>query len=222
MQRVPGSKTVKCNVKSRYCFRLSESGCQRIEKNGSRGRKAEALTLEVHKEEATLIPKKQATAPQKKSAAPKKEAAAPAKTLSRKSEPLPQKEREISAKAEVLRSRKIEAQKTTASEHVSMPSFKGVINEDDSNPPVYIKLQRVLLVPRGLTRARIRMLLLSYEKKLRGELSAQQAEYKQIVVWAYDDMDRADEGAGGWVGMVSNQPATGKLSDAPQLLIPES
>lgn len=77
------------------------------------------------------------------------------------------------------------------------------------------------MVPRGLTKARVRMLLLSYEKKLRDELNGQKADYKQIVIWAYDDFDRADEGAGGWVGMISNRSPSGELTDAPELLIPE-
>ena len=75
----------------------------------------------------------------------------------------------------------------------------------------------VLLVPRGIAKAQIRALLLSYEKKIRTELKAQKAKYKQIMIWAYDDFERADEGAGGWVGMITSEPKTGKLSDNPKL-----
>jgi len=32
-----------------------------------------------------------------------------------------------------------------------------------------------------------------------------------------DDFERADEGAGGWVGMITNDAKTGKLSDNPKL-----
>ena len=92
-----------------------------------------------------------------------------------------------------------------------------IINEDDNHPPVYIKRRRVLLVPRGLAKAQIRTLLLSYVKKIRSELKAQKAKYKQIMIWAYDDFERADEGAGGWVGMITNDAKTGKLSDNPKL-----
>jgi len=245
---------VQCEING-IVFGYPKADVKRIEKNGSGGQTAETLTLEVHKEEATVIPKKQAAVPKKNKAAPEKEAAAPAKdavsagkqaatsktqtagpakkpappgseasirepakTPSTKSEPLVQKETGGKAAAPTVQEKK--AEKAAPAQYASIPAFKEIINEDDRNPPVYIKLQRVLLVPRGLKKAQIKNLLLSYEKKLRDELNAQTAEYKQIVIWAYDDFGRADEGAGGWVGMISNEPQTGKLSDAPKLLIP--
>jgi len=249
---------VQCEING-IVFGYPKADVKRIEKNGSGGRAAETLTLEVHKEEVTVIPKKQAAVPKKDKAALKKEAVTPgkdavsaskqasiskteavtpkkkaalpkaeasidepAKTLSRKSAPPPRKEREISKKATATVSQEKKAQKAAAIEYGGIPSFKVIINEDDRNPPVYIKLQRVLLVSQGLKKAQIRTLLLSYEKELRDELNAQKAGYKQIVIWAYDDFDRAKEGAAGWVGMISNEPVTGKLSDDPELLIPES
>ena len=249
---------VQCEING-IIFGYPKADVKRIEKNGSGGQTAETLTLEVHKEEATVIPKKQAVVPKKDKAAPEKEAAAPAKdavsvgkqtstsrtetagptkkpappksevsirepakTPAEKSEPPIQKEKETVGKAAAPAVQEKKAEKPAPAEYASIPAFKEIINEDDRNPPAYIKLRRVLLVPRGLTKAQIKNLLLSYEKKLRDELNARTAEYKQIVIWAYDDFGRADEGAGGWVGMVSNQRATGKLSDAPQLLIPES
>jgi hypothetical protein len=109
--------------------------------------------------------------------------------------------------------------KAAPPQYAGIPSFKEIINEDDNNPPAYIKRRRVLLVARGLAKARIRALLLSYGKKLRNELNAQKARYKRIVVWIYDDFGKADEGAAGWVGMVSNEQNSGELSDQPKLLI---
>jgi len=247
---------VQCEING-IVFGYPKADVARIEKNGSGGRTAETITLEVHEKEVTVTPEDQAAVPEKVEAAPKKEAAAPVKdvvsadeqvsvsktetprpqtktalrevakpihepaeTLSAKSEPPPQKEGEISEKAAAPISQEKKTQEAAEPEYAAIPSFEEVINEDDRNPPAYIKLQRVLLVPRGLTKASIRTLLLSYEKKLRDELNTRQARYKQIVIWVYDDFERADEGAGGWVGMISNQPATGKLSDAPELVIP--
>ena len=247
---------VQCEING-IIFGYPKADVKRIEKNGSGGQTAETLTLEVHKEEATVIPKKQAVVPKKDKAAPEKEAAAPAKdavstgkqastsktqpagpakkpvlpgseasirepakTPSAKSEPPIQKETGGKAAAPAVQEKK--AEKAAPAQYASIPAFKEIINEDNRNPPVYIKLQRVLLVPRGLTKAQIKNLLLSYEKKLRDDLNARTAEYKQIIIWAYDDFGRADEGAGGWVGMISNEPENGKLSDAPKLLIPGS
>ena len=247
---------VQCEING-IIFGYPKADVKRIEKNGSGGQTAETITLEVHKEEATVIPKKQAAAPKKDKAAPEKEAVAPAKdavsagkqastsktqpagpakkpappgpkasirepakTPSGKSEPAAQKGKEAGGKATAPAVQEKKAEKAAPAEYASIPAFKEIINEDDRNPPVYIKLQRVLLVPRRLTKAQIKNLLLSYEKKLRDELNAQTAEYKKIVIWAYDDFGKADEGAGGWVGMISNEPVTGKLSDAPKLLIP--
>jgi hypothetical protein len=249
---------VQCEING-IIFGYPKADVKRIEKNGSGGQTAETLTLEVHKEEATVIPKKQAVVPKKDKAAPEKEAAAPAKdavstgkqasasktqttgpakkpappgpeasirepakTLSGKSGPPVQKEKETGGKTAAPAVQEKKAEKAAPAEYASIPAFKEIINEDDRNPPVYIKLQRVLLVPRGLTKAQIKNLLLSYEKKLRDELNTETAEYKQIIIWAYDDFSRADEGAGGWVGMISNEPENGKLSDAPKLLIPGS
>jgi len=173
---------VQCEING-ILFGYPKAEVKRIEKNGSGSRSAAALPRQVHKEEVTVVPKKQAAVAKKDKAAPKKEAA--------------------------------------ATESAGIPSFKVIINEDDRNPPFYIKLQRVLLVAPGLTKAQIRTLLLSYEKKLRDELIARKAKSKQIVIWAYDDFERANEGAAGWVGMISNKSATEKLSDAPELTMPE-
>ncbi len=75
-----------------------------------------------------------------------------------------QKEMAIQEK-DTARPKKEAAKKAVVSEYAGMPSFKVIINEDDNHPPVYIKRRRVLLVPRGLAKAQIRTLLLSYEKK---------------------------------------------------------
>lgn len=198
-----------------------------VPKKDKAAQKKEAATPPkeaVSADKQAAISKTETAGPEKKAAPPKAEASItePAKTLSGKSAPPPAKESEISGKAAASVPQEKKAQKAAATESAGIPPFKVIINEDDRNPPVYIKLQRVLLVPRGLTKAQIRTLLMSYEKELRDELNARKAEYKQIVIWAYDDFDRADEGAGGWVGMISNEPVNGKLSDAPELLIPES
>jgi hypothetical protein len=249
---------VQCEING-IVFGYPKADVKRIEKNGSGGQTAETITLEVHKEEATVIPGKQAAVSKKDKAAQKKQAATPAKDAasagkqastsktetagpakkpappgaeasirepakipSGKSQPVPpiQKDKETGGKATAPVVQEKKAEKAAPAEHASIPAFKEIINEDDRNPPVYIKLQRVLLVPRGLTKAQIRNLLLSYEKKLRNEFGSRKAEYKKIVIWAYDDFDRADEGAGGWVGMIANETVAGKLSDAPKLIIP--
>ena len=116
-------------------------------------------------------------------------------------------------------SKKEKSPETASPQYASIPMFKEIINEDDNNPPAYIKRRRVLLVARGLAKSRIKALLLSYEKKLRNELNAQKAKYKLIVVWAYDDFEMADEGAAGWVGMISNEQKAGRLSEDPKLVI---
>ena len=116
-------------------------------------------------------------------------------------------------------SKKEKSRETASPQYASIPMFKEIINEDDNNPPAYIKRRRVLLVARGLAKARIKALLVSYEKKLRNELNAQKAKYKLIVVWAYDDFQMADEGAAGWIGMISNGQLGGQLSEDPILSI---
>jgi hypothetical protein len=109
--------------------------------------------------------------------------------------------------------------KAASPQYASMPMFKVVVDEDDNNPPAYIERRRFLLVPRGLAKDQISALLLSYEKKLRNELSAQKARYKLIVIWVYDDFGKADEGAAGWIGMISNEQQGGELSEDPVLSI---
>ncbi len=143
----------------------------------------------------------------------------PQKVVSEKLAPPPVKEKAIAAKTAGPVPQKQTPPKAAAAERASLPSFKEIINEDDRNAPAYIKLRRVLLVPPGLAKVQIRALLLSHEKKLRNELDDQEANYKLVKIWAYDDYDTADEGAGGWVGMISNGQKTGKLSDDPELVI---
>jgi hypothetical protein len=173
-----------------------------------------------------LVSKKGTSAPEKQAKASKREPVIPEKKSSATGE-----KRVVAQKAtsdptdkavvakETQVTKKKRPPKATAPRYAGIPSFKEIINEDDNNPPVYIKRRRVLLVPRGLTKAQIRALLLSYEKKLRNELNNRKAEYKLIVVWVYDDFERADEGAAGWVGKISNQQKSGKLSDNPELVI---
>ncbi len=187
---------IKCKIGG-FVFGYPKAEVKRIEK-GQIGRKEEpvgrkeepAPIQEVH-EKVTAIPKKEPASLKKKA-------------IQKKEGPAPKKEK---------------AKKAVAPEYAKIPAFKVLINEDDNNPPAYIKRRRVLLVRKGLTKDQIRTLLLSYEKKLRNELKAQSAKYKLIVVWAYDDFYKADEGAGGWVGMISNDPKTGGLSDNPKLSI---
>ena len=187
---------IKCKIGG-FVFGYPKAEVKRIEK-GQIGRKEEpvgrkeepAPIQEVH-EKVTAIPKKEPASLKKKA-------------IQKKEGPAPKKEK---------------AKKAVAPEYAKIPAFKVLINEDDNNPPAYIKRRRVLLVRKGLTKDQIRTLLLSYEKELRNELKAQSAKYKLIVVWAYDDFYKADEGAGGWVGMISNDPKTGGLSDNPKLSI---
>jgi outer membrane protein assembly factor BamE (lipoprotein component of BamABCDE complex) len=191
---------VKCKIGD-IVFGYPKDEVERIETGRLRDNKAAAPILKVHKE-VTVIPQKEMAIQKKDTARPKKEAAIPNKQT-------------VTPKKAVSIPKKEKAKKAVVSEYAGLPSFKVIINEDDNNPPVYIKRRRVLLVPRGLAKAQIRTLLLSYEK--RTELKAQKAKYKQIMIWTYDDFERADEGAGGWVGMITNEPKTGKLSDNPKL-----
>ena len=166
----------------------------------------------------TGVPKKETSVSRKQALPVKKEVLAfkkPAAVFPTAAS-IPQNKKKVLAK-QIPGSKKIAPKKAVATQHARIPSFKLVINEDDNNSPIYIKRRRVLLVPRGLAKTQIRALLLSYEKKLRNELNAQKARYKVIVVWAYDDYDRADEGAGGWVGMISNEQKSGKLSENPDV-----
>jgi hypothetical protein len=174
-----------------------------------------------------IVVKKETSAPKKKAMVSKKETVIPKKetplTVNMKAVPdkaaSPPKKKKAASAKEMPAPKKASPPNEAPSQYSSIPSFKEIINEDDNNPPAYIKRRRVLLVSRGLAKARIRALLLSYEKKLRNELNAQKARYKLIVVWAYDDFDRADEGAAGWVGMISNGQKTGELSETPELVI---
>ena len=223
------SGEVKCEIGG-IVFGYPQADVVRIEKGRSGGKKAAATLLEVHKE-VTVVPAKETatqqkatTGPDKKPAMPGQEPVAPQKKamVSPKEALVPQKAAVTSKKETVIPKKEASVPrepKAVVSQYAGIPAFKEVINEDDNNPPVYIKRRRVLLVARGLAKARIRALLLSYEKKLRTELNAQKVRYKLIVVWAYDDFDRADEGAAGWVGMISNEQKAGKLSDNPELLI---
>jgi hypothetical protein len=125
----------------------------------------------------------------------------------------------VKQKKETATPQKIIAKKATEPERVEIPTFKIVINEDDDNSPIYIKRRRTLLVKKGLSKPQIKNLLLSYEKKLRNELKARQAKYKLIIIWVYDDLEKAKSGIAGWTGMISNDQESGKLSDSPKLLI---
>ena len=162
------------------------------------------------------VPQMKAKATKKAKAVPKKEAPVSGKTkaVSQKAVPIPENKKGTPAKV-IPAAKKKKAPKVIEPKYASIPAFKVLINEDDSNPPVYIKRRRVLLVSRGLPKAQIRALLLSYEKKIRNELKVKNARYKQILVWVYDDFKRADEGAGGWVGMITNDLKSGQLSDNP-------
>ena len=133
--------------------------------------------------------------------------------------PTPQRKRKLAAKQIPVFKKKFPAKKAVVSQYARIPTFEVIINEDNNNPPVYIKRGRVLLVSQGTSKAQIRALLLNYERRLRNELNARKAEYKMIEVWAYDDFDRADEGAAGWIGKISNKQKSGKLSDSPELVI---
>ena len=154
----------------------------------------------------TVIPEKKAPVHKESKTAPAKAAVAPTKKKVTPVKKIPAAEMKKSSK-------------TAPPQYAAIPSFKEIINEDDNNPPAFIKRRRVLLVPRGLPEPQIRVLLLSYEKKLRNELNAQKAEYKLIAVWVYDDFEKADEGAAGWLGMITNEQKSGDLSDNPKLVI---
>ena len=176
----------------------------------------------------TVVSKKETPVPKKEVKAAKKETVIPKKETTVSSEPkavlqkavsIPAKKKKEAPVKVISVSKKKKPQKAIAAKYASIPSFKVLINEDENNPPVYIKRRRVLLVSRGLAKAQIRTVLLSYEKKIRNELKAQKARYKQIMIWVYDDFERADEGAGGWVGMITNDPKTGNLSDNPIVLL---
>jgi hypothetical protein len=237
---------VKCEIGG-IVFGYSKADVERIEKGRGGMRNVGASVLKVHKE-VTLGPEKESAIRQKEPASPdkkpvmpgqkpapslkkvivpKKETSTPQKetsvadekkAISRKAASAPQNKKAGLAKETPVPEKAISS-KTPPSQYSSIPSFKEIINEDDNNPPAYIKRRRVLLVSRGLVKAQIRALLLSYEKKLRNELEARKAGYKLIVVWAYDDFERADEGAAGWVGMISNGQKTGRLSEVPDLVI---
>ena len=173
----------------------------------------------VFSKKETPVPKKEAAASKKKPVSAEKE-----KSVTAKKEAVAQKAASNLKQAAVSEKKMPAAKKKSPPgafepQYSSIPSFKEIINEDDNNPPAYIKRRRVLLIPRGLTETQIRDLLLSYEKKLRNELNNRKAKYKVIVVWAYDDFELADEGAAGWVGRISNGQKEGKLSDTPELKI---
>lgn len=185
---------VKCEI-SGIVFGYPKADVVRIDK-GRNGAKKE-----------TVIPEREASINGETKTAPQKAAS----NLKKK--------KAVTAK-EILANKKAIPPQAILSQDSSIPSFKEIINEDDSNRPVYIKRRRVLLVSRGLAKAQVRALLLSYENKLRNELKAQKARYKLIVVWVYDDFSRAGEGAAGWVGMISNGQKTGELSEEPELIIP--
>jgi hypothetical protein len=218
---------VRCEIGG-IVFGYPKTDVERIEKGQStvKVKKAEATVIKVHKEE-TVVPEEKASVPKKEEAAakketgiPEKEASVPTKpkAASQKAAATPLKKKAVPAK-KMPASKKEKPSKTASPQYAGIPMFKEIINEDDNNPPAYIKRRRVLLVARGLAKARIKALLLSYEKKLRNELNAQKAKYKLIVVWVYDDFVRADEGAAGWIGMIFNEQNTGKLSGNPALSI---
>jgi hypothetical protein len=216
---------VKCKVGG-IVFGYPKDEVERIEK-GQIDRKKEPAPIQAVPEKVTPIPKKDTASLKKKTAVSGKEAPAAQKEVSvpqkdktvlKKAALAPQEKKAIPKKEEPA-PKKEKAKKAVAPEHAKIPTFKVLINEDDNNPPAYIKRRRVLLVSRGLEKADIRAMLLSYEKKLRNELKAQSSEYKLIIVWAYDDFYKADEGAAGWVGKISNGQKTGKLSDNPELLV---
>jgi hypothetical protein len=221
------NEEVRCEIGG-IVFGYPKSDIERIEKGRSTitVKKAEAAAIKVHKE-VTVVPEKKASVPQKEGAAAKKQTG-----ISEKDASVSKKPKAVSQTATVtpLKKMAVPAKKTPAAkkekppetaspQYAGIPMFKEIINEDDDNSPAYIKRRRVLLVARGLAKARIRALLLSYEKKLRNELNAQKAKYKLIVVWAYDDFEMADEGAAGWIGMITNGQKSGELSEDPKLVI---
>jgi hypothetical protein len=209
---------VRCEIGG-IVFGYPKADVERIEKGRStvKVKKAEATVIKVHKE-VPVVPEEKASVPKKEAVAAKQETIIPEKEASVSKEPKEVPSRAAPAK-KIPVPKKEKSPKAAAPQYASIPMFEEIINEDDNNPPAYIKRRRVLLVPRGLAKARIRALLLSYEKKLRNELNAQKAQYKLIVVWVYDDFDRADEGAAGWVGMISNEQRTEELADNPVVSI---
>lgn len=221
------NEEVRCEIGG-IVFGYPKADVERIEKGRStvKVKKAGATVIKVHKE-VTVVPEEKASAPKKEEAAAKKETGIPEKeasvpkkpkAVSQKATATPMKKKAVPAK-KMPASKKEKPSKTASPQYASIPMFKEIINEDDNNPPAYIKRRRVLLVARGLPKDQVKALLLSYEKKLRNELNAQKAKYKLIVVWAYDDFEMADEGAAGWIGMISNEQKSGELSDQPKLLI---
>jgi len=216
---------VKCKIGD-IVFGYPKNEVKRIEK-GYIDRKKETSPEQAVPEKVTVTPKKDAAGPKKKAAVSSKEKPADKKEVSppRKDKAVHKKtamalpEKKSIPKKQEPTPKKEKADKVVAPEYAKIPTFKVLINEDENNSPVYIKRRRVLLVSPGLAKADIRALLLSYERKLRNELNAQKAKYKLIVVWAYDDFVRADEGAAGWIGKISNGQKTGKLSDDPELLV---
>jgi hypothetical protein len=221
------NEEVRCEIGD-IVFGYPKADVERIVKGWGmvKVKKTAATVIKVHKE-VTVVPEKKASVPKKKAVSSKKETAILEKETSVPKEPkavppkataAPMKKKAAPAKKKQV-SKKEKSPKAASPQYASIPSFKEIINEDDNNPPAFIKRRRVLLVPRGLSKARVRALLLSYEKKLRNELSAQKAEYKLIVVWVYDDFEKADEGAAGWIGMISNEQKMGELSDNPFLSI---
>ncbi len=221
------NKEVRCEIGG-IVFGYPKADVERIEKGRStvKVKKPEATVIKVHKE-VTVVPekkasvfKKEAVASEKETVIPEKEVSVPKepKAVPRKSAAAPMKKKATPEK-KIPVSKKEKSPKAATPQYASIPTFKEIINEDDNNPPAYIKRRRVLLVPRGLAKSQIKALLLSYEKKLRNELNAQKAKFKLIVVWAYDDFERADEGAAGWIGMISNGQKAGELSEDPKLVI---
>jgi hypothetical protein len=216
---------VRCEIGG-IVFGYPKADVERIEKGRKGDNKATVTVIKVNKE-VTVIPEKKAPIHKKEAAPSKKEILIPEKkasvpkapkTVSQKAAATSKKKKAVSAK-EIPIAKKEDPPKAALPQYAAIPKFKEIINEDDNNPPAYIKRRRVLLVPRGLAKAQIRALLLSYERKLRNELNTQKARYKLIQVWVYDDFVRADEGAAGWVGMISNEQNTGELSEDPKLLL---
>jgi len=221
------NEEVRCEIGG-IVFGYPKADVERIEKGRSevKVKKAEATVIKVHKE-VTVVPEEKASVPKKEEAAAKKENGIPKKeaSVSQKTKAAPQRAAAAPMKKKAVPAKKMptvkkkKSPKAASPQYASIPMFKEIINEDDNNPPAYIKRRRVLLVARGLAKARIKALLLSYEQKLRNELSAQKAKHKLIVVWVYDDFEKADEGAAGWIGMISNGQKAGELSEDPQLVI---
>jgi hypothetical protein len=220
------NEEVRCEIGG-IVFGYPKADVERIEKGRStvKVKKAEAAAIKVQKE-VTVVTEEKASVPQKEEAAKKqtgiseKNASAhrAKKTVTPKAAVTPKK-KTVAPVKKIPAAEMKKSPKTAPPQYAAIPSFKEIINEDDNNPPAFIKRRRVLLVPRGLPEPQIRALLLSYEKKLRTELNAQKAGYKLIIVWVYDDFEKADEGAAGWIGMISNGQKAGELSEVPELVI---